>query len=110
MEAVASADLVVEAIVENLKIKQELFRLLDSHAKKDCLFASNTSSLSIREIASSCGDDRRTRCALSWYRSLSPHVNSVSCYQIWGLALLQSYVLLLAMVLAVLTRHTFAAV
>ena len=50
-EAVESTDLVIEAIIENLKIKKELFGLLDSKAPKDAVFASNTSSLNIAEIA-----------------------------------------------------------
>ncbi|KAG8921675.1 hypothetical protein FRC02_012431 [Tulasnella sp. 418] len=59
VEAVKDADLVVEAIVENLKIKQDLFGMLDKEAKEDCLFATNTSSLSVREIAETCSDARR---------------------------------------------------
>ncbi|KAG8960397.1 hypothetical protein FRC05_006956 [Tulasnella sp. 425] len=59
--AVSEADLVVEAIVENLKVKQDLFKLLDGSAPKSCVFATNTSSLSVREIAESCSDDRRKR-------------------------------------------------
>ncbi|KAG8993422.1 hypothetical protein FRB90_000700, partial [Tulasnella sp. 427] len=57
--AVSEADLVVEAIVENLKVKQDLFKLLDSSAPKSCVFATNTSSLSVKEIAESCSNDRR---------------------------------------------------
>ena len=41
----------IEAIIENLKIKKELFSFLDSKAPKDAIFASNTSSLNITEIA-----------------------------------------------------------
>ncbi|CAG9773138.1 unnamed protein product [Ceutorhynchus assimilis] len=51
-EAVQDADLVVEAIVENIKIKHDLFKALDKAAPVKTLFASNTSSLSIGEIAS----------------------------------------------------------
>lgn len=44
-------DLVIEAIIENIKIKQKLFASLDVAAPAETIFASNTSSLSISEIA-----------------------------------------------------------
>jgi 3-hydroxyacyl-CoA dehydrogenase len=50
-KTVEKTDLVIEAIVENLKVKQDLFSSLDKIAKKDCIFTSNTSSLPIGEIA-----------------------------------------------------------
>lgn len=50
--AVQDSDLVVEAIVENMKVKHELFKNLDNAAPQKTIFASNTSSLSITEIAS----------------------------------------------------------
>uniref|UniRef100_A0A8D2HP54 Hydroxyacyl-coenzyme A dehydrogenase, mitochondrial n=1 Tax=Urocitellus parryii TaxID=9999 RepID=A0A8D2HP54_UROPR len=46
-----STDLVVEAIVENLKVKNELFQRLDKFAAEHTIFASNTSSLQITSIA-----------------------------------------------------------
>jgi len=49
--AVKDADLVVEAIVENMEVKHKLFRSLDEAAPQKTIFASNTSSLGIREIA-----------------------------------------------------------
>jgi len=45
------ADLIIEAIVENLDTKQQLFRNLDKAASNHTIFASNTSSLSISSIA-----------------------------------------------------------
>ncbi|XP_055942704.1 hydroxyacyl-coenzyme A dehydrogenase, mitochondrial-like [Argiope bruennichi] len=51
-DSVKEADIVIEAIVENMKVKHELFKTLDKAAPKSTLFASNTSSLSITEIAS----------------------------------------------------------
>ncbi|XP_061685179.1 hydroxyacyl-coenzyme A dehydrogenase, mitochondrial [Syngnathoides biaculeatus] len=50
--AVQSTDLVLEAIVENLKVKQDLFSQLDKAAPAHTIFASNTSSLPIGDIAS----------------------------------------------------------
>lgn len=47
----ASCDLVIEAATENKKIKFEIFKSLDEICKPDCLLASNTSSISITEIA-----------------------------------------------------------
>lgn len=49
--AVLNADLVIEAIVENLDIKKKLFQSLDKAAPKKTLFATNTSSIPIQEIA-----------------------------------------------------------
>lgn len=45
------ADCVIEAIVENIDAKRALWKQVDEVAKKDCIFASNTSSLSIMEQA-----------------------------------------------------------
>lgn len=52
LQDVAKADLVIEAIVENLQIKQSLFQDLEKICRNDCLLASNTSSISITSIAS----------------------------------------------------------
>ncbi|KAL5252745.1 hypothetical protein ACHWQZ_G015494 [Mnemiopsis leidyi] len=48
---VKDTDLVIEAIVENMAVKHRLFKELDSVAPQDVIFTSNTSSLSISEIA-----------------------------------------------------------
>ncbi|XP_043926997.1 hydroxyacyl-coenzyme A dehydrogenase, mitochondrial [Protopterus annectens] len=50
---VHSTDLVIEAIIENMQAKHELFKTLDTFAPEQTIFASNTSSLSITEIANS---------------------------------------------------------
>ena len=49
----ANTNLVIEAIVENMKVKHELFSRIDKIAPRDTIFASNTSSLPIGEIAES---------------------------------------------------------
>ena len=51
IEDCADCDLVVEAVLEEISVKRETFKALDSIAKSECIFASNTSSLSITEIA-----------------------------------------------------------
>ncbi|KAJ3336869.1 hypothetical protein HDU93_002024 [Gonapodya sp. JEL0774] len=64
--AVESADLVVEAVVENLRVKQDLFQALDTVAKESSIFTSNTSSLLISEIAAMLPKARRERFA-GWH-------------------------------------------
>jgi 3-hydroxybutyryl-CoA dehydrogenase len=51
VNAAANADIVIEAIIENLSAKTELFAKLDSITGADCILASNTSSISITKIA-----------------------------------------------------------
>jgi len=51
-EAVSNADLVIEAVTENPELKKKVLAEADSLAKPDAIIASNTSSISISEIAS----------------------------------------------------------
>jgi len=51
IETLADARLVIEAIVENLQVKQGLLRQLEALCEEDCILASNTSSLSITSLA-----------------------------------------------------------
>ncbi|HYH06886.1 MAG TPA: 3-hydroxybutyryl-CoA dehydrogenase [Thermoanaerobaculia bacterium] len=51
MDAIAEADIVIEAIIENLEAKTQLFAKLDQVTKPECILASNTSSISITKIA-----------------------------------------------------------
>ncbi|MDD4848624.1 MAG: 3-hydroxybutyryl-CoA dehydrogenase [Bacteroidales bacterium] len=50
-EACKDADLIIEAAVETMELKKELFKQLDTLCKPEAILASNTSSLSITEIA-----------------------------------------------------------
>jgi 3-hydroxybutyryl-CoA dehydrogenase len=52
LDGLASCDLVIEAVFEDLKVKQVLLGELDKVCRQDAIFASNTSTLSITEIAS----------------------------------------------------------
>jgi len=51
IESIGDADLVVEAIIENVDAKTQLFGRLDTITKPSCILASNTSSISITKIA-----------------------------------------------------------
>ncbi|CAN5296634.1 3-hydroxyacyl-CoA dehydrogenase [soil metagenome] len=55
----ADCDLVIEAIVEKLEVKQGLFRNLETIVSDSAMLASNTSSLSISEIAAACAKPER---------------------------------------------------
>ncbi|MSP56432.1 MAG: 3-hydroxyacyl-CoA dehydrogenase family protein [Myxococcales bacterium] len=55
----ASADLLIEAIPERLELKQSLFRQLDGICGPSAVYATNTSSLSIAQIASAVSDPSR---------------------------------------------------
>ncbi len=54
-EAASSADLVIEAVYEDMKIKKEVFRKLDRNCPQHTILCSNTSTLWISEIASATG-------------------------------------------------------
>ena len=47
----ADCDLIVEAVLEKMEIKKDLFKTLDEICNEDCIFGTNTSSLSVTEIA-----------------------------------------------------------
>lgn len=51
LNKIKDADLIIEAVTENLEIKKELFKELDNIAKPAAIFATNTSSLSVSELA-----------------------------------------------------------
>jgi 3-hydroxybutyryl-CoA dehydrogenase len=50
-ESLADCDIIIEAIIENVEDKKKMFSALDAIVKADALFASNTSSISITEVA-----------------------------------------------------------
>jgi 3-hydroxybutyryl-CoA dehydrogenase len=52
LEDLKDADLVIEAVIENMELKKELYRELDKVLKPETIIASNTSGLSITEMAS----------------------------------------------------------
>jgi len=52
LEDIKNVDLVIEAIFENIQLKKDLFKELDGICKKDTIFASNTSTIPITDLAS----------------------------------------------------------
>lgn len=59
LNAFASCDLIIEAIIENLDIKKSVFKNVEEIVSAECILASNTSSLSIASIASACSKPER---------------------------------------------------
>jgi len=57
----ASCDIIIEAIIENLDIKRDTYRQLDQICKPETIFASNTSSLSITEMMTATAPERQRR-------------------------------------------------
>jgi 3-hydroxybutyryl-CoA dehydrogenase len=58
-EYAADADLAIEAVVERIEVKAEVFRALDERLGEDAILASNTSSISITELAATTGRPER---------------------------------------------------
>ncbi|MEU6171350.1 3-hydroxyacyl-CoA dehydrogenase family protein [Streptantibioticus parmotrematis] len=59
LDAVADADIVVEAVFEKIEVKQEIFRTLDKLVRDDAVLASNTSAIPITKIAAVTGRPER---------------------------------------------------
>jgi len=57
--AVENADLVIEAVPENIELKKSIFNELDKYSPARAILATNTSSISIAKIASAVGDPSR---------------------------------------------------
>ncbi len=57
LEKIRDCDLVIEAVVENLDIKNKLFTEVEKHRKPDAVIASNTSGIPIDSIAAPFSDD-----------------------------------------------------
>lgn len=67
-EAVKDADYVIEATPEVLELKQNLFKQLDELCPKKTIFASNTSSLPLKDLIALLPDERKSRTMIChWY-------------------------------------------
>lgn len=58
-EEISSSDLVIEAITENYEAKALVFKKLENYCSNDCIFASNTSSISITKISENLSKKHR---------------------------------------------------
>ena len=65
------ADLIIEAIIEKLDIKQDYWKDLEQIAREDCIFATNTSGLSINAICSKLNNKKRF-IGMHWWNP--PHI------------------------------------
>jgi 3-hydroxybutyryl-CoA dehydrogenase len=54
LKNLSEVDLVIEAIVENIDVKQSLFKELEAIVSEECILATNTSSLSVTAVAANC--------------------------------------------------------
>lgn len=59
LEGLGDCDLIIEAVIEDLEIKKNIFTELEMYVSEECILATNTSSLSITSIASACQDAER---------------------------------------------------
>src|SRR5262249_8573646 len=55
LEELKDCDLIIEAVTENVQVKKELFAQLNGIIKKEAIFATNTSSISITLLAAASG-------------------------------------------------------
>lgn len=65
--ACKDADLLMEALPENLALKQQIFAELDTVCKPECIFASNTSSLKLTDVCQTLSPARKQRCVITHY-------------------------------------------
>jgi 3-hydroxybutyryl-CoA dehydrogenase len=59
IDDLSGCNMIIEAIVEDLNVKQKVFTALEQLVRADCILASNTSSLSIASIAAACKNKER---------------------------------------------------
>lgn len=60
LSALKCCDLVIESVIESKTVKQELFQRIESIVSKDCILATNTSSIPLRTVFKNCA--KKNRC------------------------------------------------
>ena len=67
-KSVADRDYVIEAVPEDLELKQRLFQELDRYSPQHAILTSNTSSLKLNDMTARLGDERKQRVMVNhWY-------------------------------------------
>jgi 3-hydroxyacyl-CoA dehydrogenase len=67
-QKIAESDWIIEVVVENLKIKKQIFEKVDKYRKKGSLVSSNTSSIPINLLAQDCSDDfKKSFCGTHFF-------------------------------------------
>ena len=56
IKSISDSKLVIEAVIENMAVKQKIFSDIESFVSNNCIISTNTSSLSVEGIASSCSN------------------------------------------------------
>jgi enoyl-CoA hydratase/3-hydroxyacyl-CoA dehydrogenase len=77
LEDAAGADLVIEAVFEDLALKQDVFRRLDAVCRPDTILATNTSSFLVRDIASAVQHPARVLGLHYFYHPAKNHLVEV---------------------------------
>lgn len=81
--AVESADYVIEAVPENIELKQKIFKEIDTYCKENTIFASNTSSLALNEMMKVVSEERKKRMMVChWYNP--PHIMPIAELSYFG--------------------------
>jgi 3-hydroxyacyl-CoA dehydrogenase len=77
MNVLSTADIVIEAVYENMEVKREIFQKLEKICKADAILATNTSYLSVDEVAgvtnrkgSVIGTRKSSHCVMNEYEWL----------------------------------------
>ncbi|KRX57843.1 Trifunctional enzyme subunit alpha, mitochondrial, partial [Trichinella sp. T9] len=86
-EAIKNADLVVEAVYEDVQLKQKVLREIEQYVRPDCVIASNTSAISISEVAEASKRPENVTftcilCLMYCYYNYSSHF---ACFKVVGM-------------------------
>lgn len=73
----AASDFVIEAVAENVQLKQKLFAELSQVTGKECVLATNTSSISITKIAAACAKQDRAHSVIGMHVCFSLRISLI---------------------------------